>query len=235
MEVVNAIVLKNTRFVERQRILYLFSLERGFLSMITPFFTGKREGTRVMEIIEVEYAEKARGDLYSLKSTRPTLDTNAISLDVFKMNIALLWGEVLSLILRHEEQNASLYDYLCRSIEYLNAAGNEAANFNLFFFYRLCDLLGLRLDVSSYREGYLFDPHAGNFRSSPPDSGKAVGPLAASVIYRLCSTPLSSIGTIALNRAGRALLLDVVLSFIGYHLDVNFNTKSIRVIREVFS
>ena len=108
MEVVNAVVLKNSRFVERQRILYLFSLERGFLSMITPSFSSKREGTRVMEVVEVEYAGRARGDLYSLKSTRPTLDTNAISLDVFKMNIALLWGEALWLILRHEEQKGAV-------------------------------------------------------------------------------------------------------------------------------
>jgi DNA repair protein RecO (recombination protein O) len=235
MEVVNAVVLKNSRFVERQRILHLFSLERGFLSMITPPFSSKREGTRVMEVVEVEYAGRARGDLYSLRSTRPTLDTNAISLDVFKMNIALLWGEALWLILRREEQNKALYDYLCRSVEYLNVAGEEAANFNLFFFYRLCDLLGFRVDTSSYREGYLFNPRLGCFCASPPATGDGVGPRAAGVICRLCSEPLASIGSIPLNRAGRAMLLDVVLSFIGYHLDVNFDTKSIRVIREVFS
>ncbi|MDR0765400.1 MAG: DNA repair protein RecO C-terminal domain-containing protein [Odoribacteraceae bacterium] len=235
MEVVNAIVLKNARFVERQRVIHLFSLERGFLSMITPSLAGKREGTRVMEVAEVEYAGGTRGGLYSLRSARTTVNTNAISLDVFKMNIALLWGEALCLLLRHEGKNKALYDYLCRSVEYLNAAGDDAANFNLFFFYRLCDLLGLRVDASSYREGYFFDPRQGRFCPSPSPAGGTVGPRAAGIICRLCVDPLSSVGDIPLSRQGRAMLLDVVFSFIGYHLDVNFDTKSIRVIREVFS
>lgn len=236
-EVVNAIVLKSIPFIEKQRIVRLFSLERGFLSMITPSFPGRRDATgmaRAMQVVEVEYVASARGGLHSLRSIRPTRDTNAIAIDLFKMNIALLWGEVLSLVLRHETRDEPLYDYLCRSVEYLDAATGDVANFNLFFFYRLCDLLGLRIDASSYREGFFFNPRDGLFCPPGEATGGVIGQRGAGTIYRLCRDPLHAIREIPLNRQGRAILLDAVFAFIGYHLDVDFNTKSIRVIREVF-
>ncbi|MDR2130845.1 MAG: DNA repair protein RecO C-terminal domain-containing protein [Odoribacteraceae bacterium] len=238
MEVVNAIVLKSVPFVERQRIIRLFSLEHGFLSMMTPAFPNRRGGigtARAMQVVEVEFARSARGELHALRSIRPTRDTSTIGSDVFKMNIALLWSEVLCLILRHEARNEPLYDYLRRSVEYLDVAGDDVANFNLFFLYRLCDLLGFRIETSSYREGYLFNLRDGLFCPSCPSAGDVIGPRAAGAIYRLCCTPLQSIREIPLNGEGRGILLNVVLSFIGRHLDVDFNTKSIQVIREVFA
>jgi DNA repair protein RecO (recombination protein O) len=238
MQVVNAIILKSAPFTENQRILRLFSAERGFLSLITPDTLHKRQGStavQCMQIVEVEYTENTRGGIHKLKSIRPECNTNAIYLDIFKMNIALLWGEVLCLILRHEERNEPLYDYLRQSVEYLSAAGEDAANFNLFFLYRLCGLLGFRIETSTYRPGYLFDPGAGRFCPPPAPSGALVGPRAARTIYQLCNDPLLSIRQIPLNREGRGMLLDVVLLFLGYHLNLDFNTKSIRVIREIFA
>jgi DNA repair protein RecO (recombination protein O) len=238
MEVANAIVLQAVPYLERQRIARLFSRERGFLSMITPATASRRMdggAFRAMQIVEVEYAASTRGGLHGLRSIRPSRATNAIGLDIVKMNVALLWGEVLYPVLRDEPRNEPLHDYLRRSVEYLDAAGSDVANFNLFFLYRLCGLLGIRVDTSTFRPGYLFHPRDGRFCPPGVPSAAIVGPRAAAAIYRLCHDPLETAGEIPLNREGRGLLLDTVLSFIGYHLHVNLDTKGVRVLREVFA
>lgn len=56
------------------------------------------------------------------------------------MNIALLWGEVLDLILKNEQKNIDLFNFILQSVEYLNETVKDIANFNLFFYivWRLC-------------------------------------------------------------------------------------------------
>ena len=61
------------------------------------------------------------------------------------------------------------------------------------------------------------------------------GPHSAKAIHALCTCQLQELKHIPLNQQGRKILLDIALLFLGFHLNLDFNTKSIRVIREIFS
>ena len=237
MEVVKAIILKSIPYTENQRIIKTYSAEKGYLSFITTTPPSKRKNNgaiQCMQITEIEYMESPTGDLHKITSILPLNNISSIYFHVYKMNIALLWGEILNPILQHEEKNENLFEFIEHAVEYLHSTGEEIANFNLYFLYRLCGLLGFRIDTESYRTGYIFNVNDGRFY---PPEGKAdysTGPHSAQAIYHFCSSPLSDIGKIPLNRESRSILLDIVLLFLGFHLNLNFNNKSIRVIREIF-
>lgn len=236
MEVIKAVILKVTGYSDTQKIVSAFSREKGFLSFMSPASIFKRKSCTVhpIQVVEIEYYESERGGLHKLKSAVPVVNVAAIYSDVYKMNIALLWTEILHLILRNEQKNEALFDYIVRSVEYLNSAGREVANFNLFFLYRLAALIGFKINTDTYSEGAVFRINDGTFSSPDPRIAYISGPNAAKTIYRLCTCPVEEIKDFSLDRQSRSILLDIILLFFSIHLNADFNIKSIEVIREVF-
>lgn len=53
-------------------------------------------------------------------------------------------------------------------------------------------------------------------------------------IYKLCTCAVHEVKDIPLNQAARNILLDIIFLFYSTHLNINFNIKSIQVIREIF-
>ena len=152
MHTVKAIILKSIPHSEQQQILHVYSEERGYMQMITPLALFKRKtntSVQCMQIVEIEFIPNERGGLHKLKSLSPLVNTSAIYFDVYKMNIALLWGEILNLVLRDSDPNPGLYEYIKTSVEYLNVTRDDIANFNLLFLFRLSKLLGFSIDNST--------------------------------------------------------------------------------------
>lgn len=236
MEVVNVIVLKIQPYSDTQKIIHTFSREKGYLSFISPSSVFRRRNATVncMQVAEVEYFPNPKSELHKLRAITPVINNSAIYFDIYKMNIILLWSEVLNLLLRREQKNEDLFDFIQRSVEYLNTASGDVANFNLFFLYQLLTLIGFRINVDTYAEGYVFNINDGNF--CPPGSANPYisGPNAARAICQLCCCKVDDLKDIPLNRKSRSILLDIILLYFSIHLNTDFNIKSIRVLREVF-
>ena len=205
--------------------------------MISPsvVFKRKTKTVHLLQISEIEFFENEKSDLHKLRQIFPIINLPELYFDIFKMNILLLWGEILNLILKNEGKNEELFDYLTHSIEYLNSTHNVIGNFNLYFLYRLAGFIGFRINTSSWQENYVFNINDGSFYPSDPATPYISGPNTAKIIYQLCTCPLAEIKAIPLNRQSRNILLDVILLFYSIHLNINFNIKSIQVIREVFA
>lgn len=236
MEVAKVIILKILDFSDTQKIVHTFSKEKGYLSFISPssFFKKKNCAVHLMQVVEAEFFYSEKGNFQKLKSVTPVLNLSAIYFDIYKMNIILLWSEILNLILRNEQKNTALFDFLVKSLDYLNTTKNDVANFNLFFLYRIAALIGFKINTSTYSQGFVFNINDGTFVEAGMNEPYISGPNAARTIYKLCTCSVEELGDISLNRKSRSILLDIILLFFGIHLNTDFNIKSIRVIREVF-
>lgn len=188
-----------------------------------------------MQVVEIEYFESEKNNLHKLRTINPVLNTPHLYFDIFKMNIVLLWAEILYLILKNEDKNEDLFDYIIRSVDYLNSSQADVGNFNLFFLYRLVTPLGFRIDADSWQEGSVFNISDGGFYPPTASIPHISGPNTARIIHQLCTCQPEELKTIPLNRQSRNILLDVILHFFNLHLNIDFNVKSIQVIREIFS
>ena len=215
MEIVQGIILKTSPYSETQKIIRIYTKEKGYLSMISPsvVFKRKTKTVHLLQISEIEFFENEKSDLHKLRQISPIINLPELYFDIFKMNILLLWGEILNLISTH----------------------NDIGNFNLYFLYRLAGFIGFRINTSSWQENYVFNINDGSFYPSDPATPYISGPNTAKIIYQLCTCPLAEIKAIPLNRQSRNILLDVILLFYSIHLNININIKSIQVIREVFA
>ena len=238
MQTVKAIILKSLPYSEQQQIMHVYSAERGYMQLITPMALFKRKNNHTvqcMQIVEIEYFPNERGRLHKLKSASSLVNTSSVYFDGFKMNIALLWGEILDLVLRHSDPNEDVFEYIRYSVEYLNTSREDIANFNLLFLFRLSRIMGFGIDTDTYRPDYVFNINDGCFYPTGAPENYYTGPHSARIIRELCVCPLESLKDIPLNQQSRKILLDIALLFLGFHLNLDFNTKSIRVIREIFS
>lgn len=236
-EVCTGIVIKTNGYSDTLKIIHLYSKEKGYLSMIAPsaLFKRKTKTVHLFQTIEAEYIPNERGGLHRLKSANPISNLSNLYMDIVKMNILLLWGEILHTLLKNETANEPLFLYISRSVDYLNESEGDTGNFNLYFLYRLCLPLGFRIDTDTWQEGSLFCPADGCFYPANSSNPCVSGPNTARAIHTLCSCPPESLHTIPLNRAARNILLDVLLLFYRHHLNVNFNSKALEVIREIFA
>lgn len=237
MEVIRAVILKSINYTETQKVIHVYSLEKGFLPLITPAIIFKRKDNiiHLMQSVEIEYFENEKGNLHKLKTITPLTNNPNLYFDIFKMNIVLLWAEILSLILKGEGRNPDLFDYIVRSTDYLNTTRADTANFNLFFLYRLVSLIGFRINAETWKENYVFNISDGSFYPASPEVTYISGPNTAKIIYTLCCCKPEDLKNIPLNQQSRNILLDVILLFFGTHLNIDFNIKSIQVIREIFA
>ena len=224
MHTVKAIILKSIPHSEQQQILHVYSEERGYMQMITPLALFKRKANasaQCMQIVEIEFIPNERGGLHKLKSFSPLVNTSAIYFDVYKMNIALLWGEILNLVLRDSDPNPDLYEYIKTSVEYLNITRDDIANFNLLFLFRLSKLLGFSIDNSTYHPDHVFNINDGCFYPTSSPGNYHTGPHSAKAIHALCTCQLQELKNIPLNQQGRKILLDIALLFLGFHLNLS--------------
>ena len=118
MEIVQGIILKTSPYSETQKIIRIYTKEKGYLSMISPsvVFKRKTKTVHLLQISEIEFFENEKSDLHKLRQISPIINLPELYFDIFKMNILLLWGEILNLILKNEGKNEELFDYLTHSI-----------------------------------------------------------------------------------------------------------------------
>lgn len=237
MELCKAIILKTIPYSDTQKIVHVYSREKGYLSLISPslIFRRKNNPVHLFQLTEIEYFENEQGNFHKLRTAAAVVNLPNLYFDIFKMNIILLWCEMLNLILKNEGKNDSLFDYLIQSADYLNSTHDDIGNFNLFFLYHLAGLIGFKINTDSWQEGYVFNIGDGSFYPPGKETPYISGPNTAKIIFQLNTLPLEEIKNIRLNRQARNILLDVILLFYTTHLNINFHIKSIQVIREVFS
>jgi DNA repair protein RecO (recombination protein O) len=237
-----AIVLGRFALPGGRTVTRVFSREAGRVALVVPRVLGGRVLgglSRSLQPVDVEWedAGTGRGELRRVVALSASREVEGIYGDAVKSAVALLWGEVLGVVTREGGRDEGLFDFLSRSVDFLNGAERGGVgNFNLFFLFRLCGVLGFKVDVNSYREGFVFDARDGGFHApGGGDEGwRGAGVEGSRVIRVLCGGELEEALGLRLNGTARGVLLDVLLLFLGFQLGVSLETRGVRVVRSLF-
>ena len=67
MEIVQGIILKTSPYSETQKIIRIYTKEKGYLSMISPsvVFKRKTKTVHLLQISEIEFFENEKSDLHN--------------------------------------------------------------------------------------------------------------------------------------------------------------------------
>jgi len=184
-------------------------------------------------IFDIEIYHKSSGDLQTLKEICLSYTPLNIPVDVYRSTLALFLSEVLYAVIREEDVNIQLFNFIESSVIALDSITGGVSNFHLWFLCALSAYVGIGPTVTNEKSFY-FDMINGQFVATPPIHPDYLEPNSADIFNRLMRAEIEDIATINLSGEMRTMLLDQVIKYYNLHLPGMRRIRSLRVLNEVF-
>ena len=233
-----AIVLSKLKYRDHDLIVKCFTLHRGVVSYLLRGVLNSKKGNskvayyQLLSQLQIEENYRENQSLQIIKDVRLDCSYSSLHTDVFKSSIVMFLAEVLSSVLREEEENKQLYHYLQTTFQWLDAK-DEFSNFHLLFLLNLTKHLGFYPDTSNTNQLY-FNLNNGLFESSKADIYSVKGE-NLTILKQLLGINFDALENIKLNSKQRQSFLTMLMLYFELHLGSFKKPKSLQIFNQVFN
>lgn len=234
------IVLRSVRFGESSLIVDVLTKSSGrvsFMVHIPKTSKGKikKQYFQPMTLLDFEYDFRQRSNLQRIKDVRVSLPYSSIPIDPAKSCISLFLSEFIYYATRNEQENPTLFTYVSTSLEWLDNAYEDFANFHLVFMMRLGKFLGFHPFLEDFTPGCFFDLRNGCFTLSMPLHTDFLNAADAGHLYNLMRMNFDTMKLFKLSHDDRNRITEIVLRYYKLHLPNMPELQSFDILREVFA
>ena len=232
-----AIVLTSLKYGDSDLIVKCLTQEGMKSYMLKRIFGSKSKKVKLayfqpLSLLELTANHNKKGRLNSIREVRTSYFQETIPVDIQKQSIALFLAEVLASSIREGDSDPSLFEYVETALIWLDTH-KRIANFHLLFLFKLTRYLGFNPDVKNSDEAY-FDLMEGSFTRSRP-----LNPFIEKekiVLFKsLIGINFDDLDSLGLNARKRQILMEVLMSYYGFHLEGFKEPKSLNVLKDVFN
>lgn len=234
----NAIVLSKLRYKDYDLIVKCYSEDYGVISYLVKGVFKSRKGNskiayfQLLSQLQIVFNYNSSRTLHIIKEVKPNYLYNSLHTNILKSSVAIFISEVLSRVLKEEEQNQSLYTYLETTLMWFDTQ-TEFANFHLLFLLDLTKYLGfypdkgeLDYDFFNLKEGCFEDKNQGKLSVSGDN---------LILLKSLLGITFDTLYTIKINAFKRKSFLSIILLYFELHLSDFKTPKSLQVFNQVFN
>ena len=234
------IVLRSVRFGESSLIVDVLTKSSGrvsFMVHIPKTSKGKikKQYFQPMTLLDFEYDFRQRSNLQRIKDVRVSLPYSSIPIDPAKSCISLFLSEFIYYATRNEQENPTLFTYISTSLEWLDNAYEDFANFHLVFMMRLGKFLGFHPFLEDFTPGCFFDLRNGCFTLSMPLHTDFLNAADAGHLYNLMRMNFDTMKLFKLSHDDRNRITEIVLRYYKLHLPNMPELQSFDILRAVFA
>ena len=232
-----AIVLSKLKYRDNDLIVKCFTLHRGVVSYLLRGVLSNKKGKssiayyQLLSQLQIEENFRENQSLQTIKEVRLDCSFRNLHTHILKSSIVMFLAEVLSSVLREEEENKPLYNYLETTFRWLDTT-DEFSNFHLLFLLNLTKHLGFYPDNSDVNHTY-FNLNTGSFESVKADMYSISGE-NLTVLKTLLGTNFDALDSIKLNSKQRQSFLSMLLLYFELHLGSFKKPKSLLIFNQVF-
>jgi len=237
--------------IETTKAIVLNTIKYGDTSLITTCYTQK-SGVKTYMLRGVLKAKKAKirpayfqplmllnltanhnnkGNLNSIRDIEVSNFYNSVYTDIKKQTISLFLAEILYYVIREEEQNSALFEYLETSFLWLDTH-DHISNFHLLFLLNLTKYLGFYPKTGNTENSY-FDLLEGHFIKHPNYNTVTGDNLVQ--FKKLLGINFDVIHQVNFNAENRQAVLSILVQYYELHLDGFKKPKSLAILKSVFS
>ena len=148
---------------------------------------------------------------------------------------SLFLSEFIYYATRNEQENPTLFTYISTSLEWLDNAYEDFANFHLVFMMRLGKFLGFHPFLEDFTPGCFFDLRNGCFTLSMPLHTDFLNAADAGHLYNLMRMNFDTMKLFKLSHDDRNRITEIVLRYYKLHLPNMPELQSFDILREVFA
>ncbi len=239
LQKLRGIVLHHINYGETSLILYLYTNQKGRISVIIPGARGKRKNKKISQyhnlaLLDLEVYYKTSRDLQQIREAQLVVPMAGLTSDPVKSTMALFLAEILYRTLKEEEANPELFAFLENALKYFELATEGVANFHLYLMIHLTRYLGFFPVDNHQKESDWFDLRAGQFTTLPPEAPYRLDPSISALLARFLRSNLGETIAIKINRHQRTDLLAGLLDFYKTHLSGMGEIRSYQVLKDIF-
>lgn len=243
-----AIILHSRKFSETSKILTVYSLQFGKLSLIAKGARNPKSkfgaSLEALNHSTLTIYKKAQRDLHLLSKAETTVPLRRLAEDYDRLTIGLAIAELVSVTQELEEVNVPIFRLLASSLELLNSAtGNEYALLVAFQIhlagimgfapnFLICYETGERVIpmdkgefVFSITDGSVMSQEIGQYRE-----GFRFEPQTLYVLQCISECSLGETLSIELNEQQKSHIHDFFAQYFGFHLDKRFHYRTSKLI-----
>lgn len=237
---IEGIVLQSLRYGDSSLIVKVLTRNHGLRSYMVKGAFNRTSKNRValfqnlnmIRYVEVGHTKSAA--LGYLRDVELGYVYQSLPMDIRKSAIMMYVSELLSKTITEQETNEPLYDFVARSLQWLDLVEADYANFPLFFTLELTRHLGF-YPKSNAQEGFCFDMMEGQFAHDYPVHPYYFDAANAAVLTRMLDVGIDEMCRLPLNVSQRRELLDGLITFMRLHAPVMKGFHSHEVLRDVLA
>lgn len=235
---VEGIVLQSIRYGDTSIVVKVLTRNYGLRSyMVKGAFNhnSKNRAALFQNLHLINYVEVGRlnkGSLGYLKDVQLSIVYHSLPFVMNKSAILMYISELLSKTITEQEQNETLYDFIVRSLQWLDLVEQGYANFPLYFTLELTRHLGF-YPKANYETNYCFDMMEGSFAHDYPLHPYYLGGETASLLATMLNIGIDEACRIPLRVSQRRELLDGLILFMRLHAPVMKDFHSHEVLKMV--
>lgn len=234
------IVFHQIKYSETSIIAKIYTEQFGLQSFMVRGARKKHAKIKASQLqhlalVDLEIIRKESKDLHIIKELKIRFPFQSIPLDIRKSTILIFLNEVLYKVIKEEESNPELFEYIQNAILILDLKTSHFSTIHFLFLIHLTRFLGF-FPKNNYSESNPnFDLEEGLFNNSMgPDSLIALEPYST-YISTMCDTSFEKIDELQIKSAHKNKLLEIILNFYKLHLPGINEFKSHTVLQSVFS
>ena len=233
-----AIVISKLRYKDDDLIVKCYTEKFGIKSYLLKNALKSKKGKfkpayfQLLTLLDIQADHKDNRSLNYLRDLK--LQHNYISLhtNVIKSAIVMFLSEILSDILKEEEENQPLYHFLETSLIWFDE--NETnVNFHLMFLIELTKYLGFYPD-SSMQKAMFFNLEGGKFQQKQTNNYCISGD-NLKFLKQLLGIKFDVDKILDINSNQKREFLDMILLYFKLHLHGFKTPKSVTVLNQVFA
>lgn len=238
MEKTVGVVLKSFKYGDTSAIVYLYTQDFGMKSfLIKGFFSPKNKQAKVLRFpfvqVELSFSPNNGSSLQPLYQYNVVNAYAEMHQNPIKLLMLQFLAEVLYVVLKEDEPNQQIFNFIKEQITLFSAKREHFADFHLIFLLEMTSYLGFfpNLDRSL---GIYFDLEEGKF--SEQKIGTFILNENNSIYWlKLCNTLFSLTYENQFNQSVRQILLGNLLDYYRLHVPGFREPKSLEIIKEVIS
>lgn len=237
-DTIQGIVLQSIRYGDTSLIVKVFTRSLGLRSYMVKGalnHNAKSRAALFQNLHLINYVETGKPNKSSLgymKDVQLSTVYQSIPFEMHKSAILMYVSELLSKTLTEQEQNEPLYDFIERSLLWLDLVHQDYANFPLFFTLELTRHLGF-YPKTNHETGYCFDMMEGSFAHDYPLHPYYLDNEDALLLSQLLNAGIDEACHIPLNVGQRRAVLDGLIVFMRLHAPVMNDFYSHEVLKTV--
>jgi DNA repair protein RecO (recombination protein O) len=233
----NSIVLSKLKYRDYDLIVKCYTQQRGVVSYILRgVLRSKKSQSKTVYFqelsqLQIEEHYKPTQSLHAIKEVKLNYIYKSLHTHIYKSAIVLFLSEILSSVLKEEEKNIGLFDYLETALQYLDNE-DQFSNFHILFLLKLTRYLGFQPENSKIDHPY-FNLQSGSFEAS--NNGRySISGENLTLLKRLLGTNFDELYKVKINARQRQEFLNLLLYYFELHLGNFKKPKSLQVLNDVF-